>query len=388
MPKLTQQDFKKRVRQKYGDRFEIISSYHGLHQNIKIKCKKCGWTGTANPQCLLYTNYGSKCPKHGHQGVSYSSITFQRKVNQVHNNQFEILSAYKGVYSRVKIKCKKCGWVGESLPTNILRSGYGSKCPKHPCFVNYNTDTFMKKMNKRQHNQYALLSKYHGYNRLITVKCKQCGVIFDTTPATILTKRVGKNCNHYCAFNFKQASEWLSKKTSKKIKLVNFSSMNKKAEFLCLTCGEKWQTQASNVFNSESGCPNCAKSKGEKAVTEYLKKKGYHFEPQFRIEECRDKQPLPFDFVVRNKDNSLNCLIEYQGCQHFIDPSQYCKGDFINKKSVLITQKHDAMKLSFCQKHGIKLIYINHPQTTSESNKHSFIANLVKRTLDKELKVS
>lgn len=40
------------------------------------------------------------------------------------------------------------------------------------------------------------------------------------------------------------------------------------------------------------------------------------------------------------------------------------------------------------KKYGIKLIHINHPQTTSESNKHSFIANLVKQTLDKELKVS
>jgi len=46
------------------------------------------------------------------------------------------------------------------------------------------------------------------------------------------------------------------------------------------------------------------------------------------------------------------------------------------------------MKSAFYQEHGIQLIQINHPQDTSKSNKPSFIADLVQRTLDKELKVS
>ncbi len=129
-------------------------------------------------------------------------------------------------------------------------------------------------------------------------------------------------------------------------------------------------------------------SKGEKAVTKYLKKNKISFKPQFTFSNCRDKLPLPFDFAVFNKGNFLNCLIEYEGCQHFIDLSQYKEKGPFSTKSVSEAQKHDVMKSAFYQEHGIQLIQINHPQDTSKSNKPSFIADLVQRTLDKELKVS
>lgn len=113
------------------------------------------------------------------------------------------------------------------------------------------------------------------------------------------------------------------------------------------------------------------------------------FEGQYKINDCADKRALPFDFAVFNKDKSINCLIEYQGFQHFIDPFSWKKenGAF-NLQSILDTQKHDAMKLQYCKDHGIKLIRINHPQTSSKSNSIEFIERLVNRTLNKELKVS
>lgn len=63
------------------------------------------------------------------------------------------------------------------------------------------------------------------------------------------------------------------------------------------------------------------------------------------------------------------------------------KGPF-STKSILETQEHDEIKLAFCKEHGIQLICIDHPQTASKFDKPSFIADLVKRVLDKELKVS
>ena len=313
---------------------------------------------------------------------------FRKRVRQKQGDRFEILSNYQGENYKVKIKCNKCGWVGKTTPHNLLRTNYGSKCPKHSCFARYNTDTFMKKMNEKQNSQYTLLSKFVNLGVKVTIKCNKCGEVFNVYPGHLLHRRFGKDCKHHVELDFKQASILLDQISNKKIKLVHFSGMSSVATFKCCKCGNVWRATATGVFHSGSGCPNCAKSKGEKAVTEYLKKRDYHFESQFRIKTCRDKKTLPFDFAVINKDGSLNSLIEYQGCQHFFNPFQYCKGDFFNKESVLSVQKHDAMKLSFCKKHGIKLIYINHPQTTSKSNKHSFIANLVKRTLDKKLKVS
>ena len=95
---------------------------------------------------------------------------------------------------------------------------------------------------------------------------------------------------------------------------------------------------------------------------------------------------MPFDFAVFNKGDFLNCLIEYQGCQHFIDLSQYKKKGPFSTKSILKTQEHDEIKLAFCKEHEIQLICIDLPQTASKFDKPSFIAELVKRVFDKELK--
>lgn len=312
---------------------------------------------------------------------------FRKRVKQKHGDRFEIISSYHGMRSKVKIKCNKCGWIGEVIAGNLLSHNYGPGCPTHGK-RQFNSSSFQKAINQTQDNQYTLLSNFISTKVKAKIKCNKCGKNFKVWPDNLLYKRLGKNCRHKLIRNFKQASILLGQISDKKIKLVHFSGMHSVATFKCCKCGNTWQVTANGVFNKLSGCPVCSSSKGEKAVTKYLKENKISFEPQFRIETCKDILPLPFDFAVFNKDNSLNCLIEYQGCQHFMDLSQYKKSCPFSKKSILSTQKHDLMKLFFCQEHEIKLIHIDHPQTTGESNKYSFIVDLVKRTLDKELKVS
>ena len=319
---------------------------------------------------------------------------FIKRVNQKCGNQFTVLSDYHDMHSKVKIRCNKCGWNGEMLAGNLLRHNCGSKCPNHE-HRQFDSSSFQKAIDKKQDGQYALLSEYTGFKTKVKVRCNICKKEFYVWPKELLRQRMGKNCkhqysNHRSKLNFEQASKRLDKISDGEIKLVNFSNMASLATFEHRKCGNVWKATANEVFNSSTGCPACSSSKGEKKVVEYLKENKILFKPQFTFPNCKDKRMLPFDFAVFNRDGSLNSLIEYQGCQHFMDLSQYKKKKkgLFSKKAILSVQKHDAMKLSFCQKHGIKLIYINHPQTTGESNKYSFIINLVKHTLDKELKVS
>ena len=312
---------------------------------------------------------------------------FRKRVKQKYGNQFTVVSDYHGMRSKVKIRCNLCNWSGKVKAADFLNKNYGSKCPTHG-ERQFDSSSFQKAINEKQDNQYTLLSGFTNFRTKVKIKCNKCVKEFYVWPENLLNGRIGKNCKHAVKLDFKQASKRLSQISNGEIKLVHFSGMHSVATFKCYKCKNVWKTQANHVFNQLNGCPACSSSKGEKAVIKYLKKKGYHFEPQFRIEACKDILSLPFDFAVFNKDRSLNCLIEYQGCQHFVDPFQFKKNDFFSKEAVSSTQKHDAMKLFFCQEHGIKLIYIDHPQTTSKSNKYSFIAGLVKRTLDKELKAS
>lgn len=321
-------------------------------------------------------------------GKCLTDSEFKERVKQKYGDRFEVLSDYKGSKSKVKIRCNKCGWIGKTTANNLLRTNYGAECPKHRNFKRFNEADFIKRMNEKQNSQYKLLSKYVNFKVNVTVECIKCGIIFNSRPETLVTKRIGLDCKHHCKFNFEQAQKWLNKVSNTRLELIHFSGMHSIATFKCLKCGNTWKTTADNVFRLKSRCPICSSSRGEKAIIKYLKKKNIPFKQQFRLKECKDKKPLPFDFAVFNKDRSLNCLIEYQGCQHFIDPFSYSKKDFINKESVIRTQKHDAIKLSFCKEHRIKLIYINHPQHSFKTDQYNYIFCLVKRTLDKELKVS
>ena len=312
---------------------------------------------------------------------------FRKRVKQKQRDRFEILSDYHGIMKKVEVRCNKCNWHGEVLAAHLMRRNYGSKCPVHD-HRRRDSSSFQKAINEKQDNQYTLLSKFVNLTTKVKIKCNICKKEINVWPSTLLYERIGKNCNHKIILNFEQASKRLNKISNGEIKLVHFSGMHSVATFEHHTCGNFWKTIATSVFNNSEGCPFCSSSKGEKAVTKYLKENKILFKSQFTFPNCQDRRKLPFDFAVFNRDGSLNSLIEYQGCQHFMDPSQFKKGDFYSKKSILSTQKHDKMKSTFCQEHGIQLIHIDHPQIASKFDKPSFIANLVKRTLDKELKVN
>lgn len=67
------------------------------------------------------------------------------------------------------------------------------------------------------------------------------------------------------------------------------------------------------------GCPNCSGSKGEIKIRDFLDNLDLSYEREFSFEDlwgdC-DRQ-LRFDFAVFNEDDSIKCLIEYDGIQHF-----------------------------------------------------------------------
>lgn len=57
----------------------------------------------------------------------YTKETLQDKLNLIDNN-VEIVGEYKGVSTQIKTKCKKCGYIWNPLPTNLLRGQTGCPC--------------------------------------------------------------------------------------------------------------------------------------------------------------------------------------------------------------------------------------------------------------------
>jgi hypothetical protein len=95
------------------------------------------------------------------------------------------------------------------------------------------------------------------------------------------------------------------------------------------------------------GCPICRESRGEERVRRWLKKNKINFISQYRFNDCRRKNPLPFDFYLPYN----NICIEYNGRQH------YEKNSFFSAKE---GKESDKIKKNYCKKNKIKLLIIPH----------------------------
>jgi hypothetical protein len=80
--------------------------------------------------------------------------------------------------------------------------------------------------------------------------------------------------------------------------------------------------------------------------------RGFVFERQFRCGNCRDKNPLAFDFIVWL--DGLYILIEYQGIQHY-EPIGFGGNALLNYQRVV---RHDEIKRKWCDKNKVGLLEI------------------------------
>lgn len=93
----------------------------------------------------------------------------------------------------------------------------------------------------------------------------------------------------------------------------------------------------------------CKSSKGELKILKFLKTHNIEYIAQKRFDDCKFKQPLPFDFYLPD----YNMCIEYDGELHFKEVDY-----FGGKEQLNLQQKHDNIKNKYCQENNIKLLRI------------------------------
>lgn len=119
-------------------------------------------------------------------------------------------------------------------------------------------------------------------------------------------------------------------------------------------CGNQTTVLASHLTTGHTtSCGKCCISKGENKIKNILTELKISFEQQKRFTNCRDKNPLPFDFYLPD----YNCCIEYDGEQHF-NISRNNKSTFFTEEKILDIQRKDNIKTQYCQNNNIKLIRI------------------------------
>ena len=214
----------------------------------------------------------------------------------------------------------------------------------------------------------------NGRGFLCEFKCPKCGKLFEADLYN-LTYKKSKYVSCGC---YRQEKIFFQKQdlTGQKFGLLTVIKQSQRKDphpnggytyfWDCLCeCGEKTIVSTSHLTSGHtSSCGKCCISKGELRIKTILQNLHIEFEQQKRFKDCRDKNPLPFDFYLPD----YNCCIEYDGEQHFNIPKNRTS-TFFTTDRIQDTKKKDNIKTQYCKNNNIKLIripYYDYDKISSE----------------------
>ena len=336
------------------------SVYINNNTNICVICPIHGDL-LVNPANHMKGHDCFECSKNNRPRKSVDEfITF---CNSLYNNKYDyskVTETYSIIRNKVCIICLIHGEVW--ITADSHKHGHGCiQCSnKLGGILRLKTlEQFIKYANKIHNFRYdysksiylgdkaniEIICKTHGSfwqtpnNHLAGENCLECGreSTSDKLRGNIVDIINRANIVHNFRYQYNLINEY--KKFSQKVKII------------CPDHGVFVQTIGSHL--SGNGCQNCKLSNGELLIRNYLKTNNISFNSQIKFNDCKNIKSLPFDFGLRNKDNKLIALIEFQGGQHYKSIELF--GGEITFKN---QQRNDQIKFDFCFNNKIPLLCI------------------------------
>ena len=365
--KLTQEEFVARVKERYGDKYDLSKAvYQGGKVKVTAGCKIHG-DFEIRPNDLLM---GTGCPKCGGT-KKLTTEEFVRKSNVVHNNFFTYGHCeYKGSGEKVIITCPYHGDF-EQKACNHLNGYNCPKCSKegitHKITPNQKINASTKKITQEEFIRRATAMYGDIYDFSKSVYVKSCDKVvvtcinhgdFEITPNHLFG---GRGCPQ-CGGNKRMTTEDFIRKAyavhGEKFKYdkTDYKSTHENVVITCPKHGDFEQAPSNHLAGQ--GCPMCNQSKLENEIMEFLNSRGIVFEPQKAFEWMGR---MRLDFYLPD----YNTCIECQGTQHF-DANAYYGDEKIFER--------DKTKRELCENHGVRLVYfsnlgIQYPYQVFENKK-------------------
>ena len=136
--------------------------------------------------------------------------------------------------------------------------------------------------------------------------------------------------------------------------LSNYKNGTTPIIIICNICNNKFKQIPKNHIKGAK-CTFCNESNGEKAIEEYFLKENINYKKQYFFNDCRNKNPLRFDFYLPD----YNLCIEFDGRQH-----NQSVDKFGGEKELLNNIFKDNIKNKYCDgsKNKPSLIRISYTQ--------------------------
>ena len=278
---------------------------------------------------------------------------FVDRVRNLVGDEYTVLGQYTKTVEKIQMKHNLCDTIFDITPNNFMN---GKRCKK--CSAVFSVlkrtkthETFVEEFNSLSNNEYELLGMYvNAYTKILFNHLK-CNVPFYMTPSHFLHE--GSRCPK-CFGNALKNTEQFKQSVYERVGdeytvLGEYKNNNTKIDILHNKCNNIYNV-APCKFLLGQRCVICNESKGEQRLRKYLENNNIIFRSQYVIKECKNKEPLPFDFAVFNNYNQLQFLIEYDGEYHYIP----IKGQSYFKYQ----KKLDNIKTNYCLENNIGLLRI------------------------------
>lgn len=271
---------------------------------------------------------------------------FMSEMNEKHPT-LEVLSEYVNNRTKVNLRCKICGHEFSAVPASLYM-GHG--CPPCHGYIIYNQEKFVDKISK-QNPKIIVLGNYINSQTKIDVKCKDCGYEWKATPNALLKSKSCPKCYGRIRRTTEEFEKILQEKHPYISVVEDYKNKSTNIRCYCSRCGQFFYKIPSSVIRQDAGCPICnnRKSRGEKAISDWLNKNNIKYTKDYSFPDCKDIHILPFDFYLHD----FNTIIEYDGKQHF-EPVEYFGGE----DAFQYRKRHDEIKNNYCFEKGIDLIRI------------------------------
>ena len=280
----------------------------------------------------------------------------------------QLLENYKGANEKILIKCLDCGHEQKAIPRSVIASKHG--CPKCGVLKAKRNVAINKFLQKLDNSKWEFI-EYKDYKN-VTVKCKECGHIRNTTADNIL--RFGcKVCASIRANEPRKltTAEFISK--AKQIhgdrydySLVNYINYKTPVKIICKKHGEFLQIPNKHIAGHN--CPHCRESYGEEIVRLALLENKIPFIQEKSIKEIANtERPIRVDFYITYNDKVS--IIEINGEQHYF-PVEYFGGQLRYNKQV----DRDRKLQEYCTTNNINLYIIKY-----DDNKLEKIQDIIKK---------
>lgn len=234
--------------------------------------------------------------------------------------------------------------------------------------------------NKRTKEEFIILSKivhgdkydytnvdYIGDKIKVKIICPLHGDFWQRPTNHIVSKQGCRKCNQKKPLTTEEFIEKAKTIHGDKYdySLVDYKDAKTKIEIVCPVHGVFKQKINDHLYGN--GCPICRESKGEKEIRLFLENNSIKYKPQYRFKDCRDKNPLPFDFYL----SDYNICLEYHGKQHYEFMSFFHKTEKTYHEQI----KRDDIKKEYCYNNKIKLIIISEFDDVIEILTNNLIKN-------------